>query len=340
MKLTCTDLDLKLHHTFRIATRILEVSEDLLVTLEHEGRIGYGEAHGAPYLGEDRETVRRALQSLGGVLDGDPAAIDDTLAALPPEVKSVHAAHAAIDIALHDLAGQAAGQPLWQLLGLDPEATPVTSFTIGLDSLANMQAKVREAERYPLLKIKLGTGRDLEILDAIRAVTDKPLRADANTAWTPAQAIETLRRIEPYGIQFVEQPIPPGDPDALRRVREAVNVPIFADESALCARDIPPLAGAVDGINIKLMKCGGIAEARRMIRLARSLGLQTMLGCFIESSLGITAAAHLSPLVDHCDLDGNLFLDRDPFEGVALDHRARLILPTRPGLGVRPRSSS
>ena len=340
MNLTCSDLDLKLRHTFRIATSAIDVSADLLVTLEHEGRIGHGEAHAVPYLGETREQLRQALESLGGTLDGDPAAIDDTLAALPDELKATHAAHAAIDIALHDLAGQAAGKPLWQLFGLDPAATPVTSFTIAIDTLENTQAHVIEAERYPLLKIKLGTERDIETLEAIRAVTDKPLRADANTAWTIDEAIEKLRAIEPYGVQFVEQPIPPGDADGLRRIREAVAIPIFADESCLCAADIPPLAGAVDGVNIKLMKCGGIAEARRMIALAREHGLQVMLGCFIESSVSITAAAHLSPLADFADLDGNLLIDNDPFEGVTLDPDARLILPTRPGLGIRPQNTA
>ncbi len=337
MKITYSDLDLRLRHTFRIATGELAVSPDVLVTLEHEGLVGMGEAHGVAYAGESREQIRRALDSLGGVLDGDPTAIDATLAALPPPLRDSHAARAAIDIALHDLAGQMAGQPLWRLFGLDPAATPVTSFTIGLDTLETMQAKVAEAERYPLLKIKLGTDHDIAILDAIRAVTDKPLRADANTAWTPDEAIAKPRAIEPYGIQRVEQPIPPGDADGLRHIRDAVDIPIFADESAVCANDIAPLAGAVDGVNIKLMKCGGIAEARRMIDAARAAGLQVMLGCFIESSVAITAAAHLSPLADYADLDGNVLIENDPFEGATLDADARLILPTRPGLGVVPR---
>jgi len=337
VRITHRDLDLQLRRTFRIATGALDISPDVLVTLEHEGLVGRGEAHGVPYAGEDREGIRRALDSLGGEFDGDPAAINETLDALPPILRDSHAARAAIDMALHDLAGQMAGQPLWKMFGLDPTATPITSYTIGLDTLENMQAHIREAERYPLLKIKLGTDHDREILDGVRAVTDKPLRADANTAWTPDEAIAKLRAFESYGIEFIEQPIPPGDIDGLRRIRDAVDIPIFADESSVRADDVAALAGAVDGINIKLMKCGGLAEARRMIAIARDVGLQVMLGCFIESSVSITAAAHLSPLADHADLDGFVLIADDPFEGVTLDADARLLLPDRPGLGVVPR---
>ena len=337
MRITHRDLDLQLRRTFRIATGALDISPDVLVTLEHEGFVGRGEAHGVPYAGEDREGIRRALNTLGGTLDGDASAIDETLDALPPIFRDSHAARAAIDMALHDLAGQMAGQPLWKMFGLDPAATPITSYTIGLDTIESMQAHIREAERYPLLKIKLGTDHDREILDGVRAVTDKPLRADANTAWTPDEAIAKLRAFAPYGIEFIEQPIPPGDLDGLRRIRDAVDIPIFADESSVRADDVAALAGAVDGINIKLMKCGGLAEARRMIAIARDVGLQVMLGCFIESSVSITAAAHLSPLVDHADLDGFVLIAADPFEGVTLDADARLLLPDRPGLGVVPR---
>ena len=379
MKVTCRDYNLALRHTFRISRSATDVAENVLVTVEHAGLTGVGEAHPNDYHGEDHHRVHSAIESFcrwlpahpefarplesvgrrqetGGGQDAAHAppstayglrptasgpwaeAVDSLLSSLPPQVKAVRGAAGALDIAFHDLVGQLAGEPLWRLFGADPARAPVTSFTIGIAPIPEMQEKVREAERYPLLKIKVGTGRDREILEGIRAVTDKPLRVDANAAWTVPEAIANIRDIEHFGIEFVEQPIPPGDPDGLRRVREAVSTPILVDESVATSADIPPLAGAVDGINIKLMKCGGLQEARRMIALARSLGMKTMLGCFIESSVAITAAAHLSPLVDYADLDGHLLIANDPYDGVGLDEHARLILPTRPGLGLLPRA--
>ncbi|HEX8997416.1 MAG TPA: dipeptide epimerase, partial [Ktedonobacterales bacterium] len=192
------------------------------------------------------------------------------------------------------------------------------------------------AETYPILKIKVGTGRDLEIVRAIREATDATLRVDANAAWTPKEAIRVIRELEPYNIEFVEQPLHPADLEGLRFVREHVALPIIADESCVTEEDIPGLVGAVDGINIKLMKCGGIHHALRMIHTARAHHLKVMLGCMIESSLSITAAAHLTPLVDYADLDGNLLVRDDPFDGVRVE-RGKLMLPERAGLGVRAR---
>ncbi len=353
MKITLQDFDLPLRHTFRIARSSTDVARNVLVAMEHRGFVGLGEAAPSAYFGEDRERVRGAFDSVGEftasdlVLDAlqsairDPqSAIASILNAAPPELRRVRAALAAFDIALHDLVGQMAGQPLWQLLGLQPSPTPATSFTIAIASVPEMQARVRDAQHYPLLKIKVGTDRDLEILAGMRAVTYKRLRVDANAAWSVDEAIANIRAIEPYDIEFIEQPIPAGDLAGLRRIREAVSMPIIVDESVATAEDIPALAGAAHGINIKLMKCGGIREARRMIALARSLGLKVMLGCQVESSVAITAAAHLAPLADYADLDGHLLLARDPFEGVTLDAAAHLILPTRPGLGVLPRPTA
>jgi len=345
VNISCQDLDLQLRHTFRISRSAFDIAQNVLVALDHEGLRGLGEAHPPAYFGEDREKVRRALESLRGRLEAAlsignwESAIGNLLDSLPPEVGESRAARAAIDIALHDLAGQLAGLPLWRLFGLDPDATPVTSFTIAIASVEEMQAYVAEAERYPILKIKMGTDRDIEILEGIRAVTDKTLRVDANAAWSVDEAIEKIRAIEPYGIEFVEQPIPPGDIEGLRRVREAIGLPIIVDESVTRVEDIPPLAGAADGINIKLTKCGGLRQARRMVDLARSLGMKVMIGCYIESSVSVTAASHLSPLADYADLDGNLLIDNDPYEGVALADDCRLLLPDRPGLGIRPRAA-
>jgi L-alanine-DL-glutamate epimerase-like enolase superfamily enzyme len=199
-----------------------------------------------------------------------------------------------------------------------------------------MARKVRLAEQFPVLKIKVGTPDDLEIVRAIRDVTAARLRVDANAAWTPKQAIKTINALEPYGIEFVEQPVAATDLDGLRLVCEHTNLPIFADESCVTLEDVPKMAGVVDGINIKLMKCGGISHALKMIATARANHLQVMLGCMIESSVSITAAAQISPLVDYADLDGALLVGNDPFDGVAVDH-GKLLLPDRPGLGVRTR---
>ena len=351
MNATCRDYDLALRHTFRISRSATDVAENVLVAVEHGGLTGLGEAHPYDYRGEDHGRVHSAIELFCSWVKANPGfaeplgsvgswqeAVGRLLEALPEPVKAVRGAVGALDIAFHDLVGQMLGEPLWRLFGADPAKAPVTSFTIGIAPVPEMQAKVREAERYPLLKIKVGTGRDREILEGIRAVTDKPLRVDANAGWTVEQAIANIRALEPFGIEFVEQPIPPGDVDGLRRIREAVSTPIIVDESVTTSEDIPALAGAVDGINIKLMKCGGLGEAYRMIGLARSLGLKVMLGCFIESSVAITAAAHLSPLADYADLDGHLLIANDPYDGVGLDDRGRLVLPTRPGLGLLPRA--
>jgi L-alanine-DL-glutamate epimerase-like enolase superfamily enzyme len=225
---------------------------------------------------------------------------------------------------------------VYRLWGLDPCAAPKSTFTIGLGTPDQIRTKVREAENFPILKVKLGTDRDLEILRAIRESTDKEIRVDANCAWTVKQAIRMLPILEEFGVTVLEQPLPPQDLDGLALVSAQADIPIIADESCLTVPDIPPLVGKVDGINIKLAKCGGLREALRMIAVARAHGLLVMVGCMIESSLGITAAAHLTPLVDIVDLDGAALLANDPFIGAAIDG-GQVTLPTGPGLGVRRR---
>jgi len=349
-------LDLPLRHTFRISRSAVEVAENVLLTIEHEGLTARGEAHPADYYGESVGGVRAGLEAFtrwlaeGGarrILEvaaamgeageylGAAEAVERFLAGLPREARRHRSALAAIDIALHDLAGQLAGRPVWALLGAEPARAPATSFTIAIASLEEMLGYVAEAERYPILKIKLGTGRDAEVVRAIRGATDKVLRLDANAAWSAQEAIGVLRSLAACRIELVEQPVPPGDPEALREVGEAVEVPVFADESCVVPEDVEALAGVVDGVNIKLSKCGGLARAARMIARARRLGLRVMVGCFIESSVAISAAAHLSPLADVADLDGNLLIGREPFRGVGLDEGARPVLTSAPGLGVR-----
>ena len=326
-------LDLRLRHVFRIARGASEVRYNLLVEAEADGRVGLGEA--APILryGEDRESAARAVDEMAGRI-GDARTF--TLAARRAAVPSQASAEAAVDMALHDLAGQRMQVPLYELLGLDPADTPQTSFTIGLDTPEVVAAKVREAWSYPILKVKMGSDDDRAVLEAVRDVTDRPLRVDANEGWTPAGAVERLAWLAKLGVELVEQPLPAGMIAETRELRRLSPLPFYADESVHRAADIPALAGAFDGINIKLMKCGGIAEALRMIAVARAHGMKVMLGCMIESSIAITAAAHISPLVDTADLDGNLLLDSDPYAGATV-RAGRIVLPERPGLGVVPR---
>ena len=326
-------LDLRLRHTFRIARGASDVRENLLVEVEDGGLAGRGEA--APILRyrEDRASAARAVEAMADRL-GDPRAFAQ--AAGRAAVKGQSAAEAAVDMALHDLAGLRLGAPLYELLGLDPRAAPETSFTIGIDTPDIVVQKVKEASAYPVLKVKMGADGDREVLTAVRDTTRQRIRVDANEGWTPEAALERLDWLAKIGVELVEQPLPADRIEETRALRRRSPIPFYADESVHRAVDIPRLAGAFDGINIKLMKCGGIAEARRMIAVARAHGLKIMLGCMIESSLAITAAAHLSPLVDTADLDGNLLVQNDPFEGVTVS-AGRLVLPDRPGLGVLPK---
>jgi L-alanine-DL-glutamate epimerase-like enolase superfamily enzyme len=327
-------LDLRLRHTFRIARGASDVRENLLVELEHEGQVGLGEAAPIRRYGEDRASAAAAVAQMAGRL-GSPAAY--AVAAREAAVEGQRSAEAAVDIALHDLAGRRLGVPLYELLGLDPSRTPETSFTIGLDTPEVVVRKVKEAAAYPVLKVKMGSAGDREVLAAVRDATDRPIRVDANEGWTPEEAVERLEWLAHLGVEFVEQPLPAGRLEDTRALRRKSPLPFYADESVHRAEDIPRLAGAFDGINVKLMKCGGLGEALKMIAVARAHGLKVMLGCMIESSVAITAAAHLSPLVDTADLDGNLLLEEDPFVGASVVG-GRLALPDAPGLGVRRRA--
>jgi L-alanine-DL-glutamate epimerase-like enolase superfamily enzyme len=339
MRLHYQPLDLPLKTPWTISRGTRRVAENVLVRLRWQapdGREleGLGEAAPYAYYGELRGTVEACLDAFAPLLGDDPFALDAILDRLEARVRHNPAAKAAVDIALHDLIGKALGRPLWQLWGLDPTRGPLTSYSIGLDEPAAMAQKAREAATFPILKIKLGTPRDLEIVRAVReAVPAARLVVDANTAWTPKQAVQIIRQLEPLGIEFVEQPVAGRDLDGLRYVRERVAVPLIADESCATEEDVPALVGCVDGINVKLMKCGGLRRARRMIEVARAHHLRVMCGCLIESSLAITAASHLLPLLDYADLDGHLLLASDPFQGVRCD-AGRLILPDGPGLGV------
>jgi len=339
MRLTSEPLDLPLANPFRIARGVQTSGRNVLLRLHDGEREGLGEAAPSAYYGETRETVEAALARFAEALGEDPLQHEDIMAEAGRLLGKNGAAKAALDMALYDLAGKRLGVPLYRLLGLNPARTPVTSFTLGIDTPVEMARKAEAARDHPILKIKVGTPYDVEIVRAIRDVTDATLRVDANAAWTAKRAIATINALAPYGIEFVEQPVAAGDLEGLRLVRENVPIPVIADESCVTLEDVARVAGRADGINIKLMKCGGVAHALKMIHAARAHDLSVMLGCMAaESSLAITAAAHLAPLADYADLDGPLLLASDPFAGVRYE-RGKLLLPDGPGLGVRPREA-
>ena len=325
-------VELQLRHTFRLARGATDSRRNLLVELEHDGLVGLGEAAPITRYDQDAASAARAVEAMVPRLE-DPRAFGSAAAAA---VAGQPAAAAAIDMAMRDLAGKRLGAPLYELMGLDPRRTPVTSFTIGMDRPEVVTEKVREASGFEVLKVKMGSDDDRAMLEAVRDVTDRPLRVDANEGWTLDDALARLEWLERLGVELVEQPLPADQLEQMRELKRRSPLPLFADESLHVAADIPRLAGAFDGINIKLMKCGGLGEALRMIAVARAHGLMIMLGCMVESSLAITAAAHLSPLVDYADLDGNLLITDDPFTGVTVE-RGRLVLPDGPGLGVQPK---
>ncbi len=331
LSLAVSQLELPLVHTFTIARSSDDVARTVLVRLSGGGIDGLGEASPSRRYDETVASVSAGLAA--HLLGDDPYALDALLAGLTP------AQRCGLDIALHDWIGKDLDRPLWRLLGLDPGRTPVTSFTIGIAPIPEMVAKVRETGDHPILKIKLGKGAEIDTLAAIREVYHGTIRIDANEGWTPEGAVALLRELGRYDVEFCEQPIPAGHPERLRWVRERSPIPIVADEDSCDARDVAALAGCVDGINIKLVKCGGIRGALAMIHTARALGLKIMLGCMVESAILSTAAAHLSPLVDWADLDGPFLVARDPFAGLTYA-AGKLVLPDGPGLGVRERTTA
>ncbi len=338
LRLTHEIVDLETTHPFGIARGTRSGYRVVVVRLaDADGAEGWGEANPSSYYGETAETVVAALERFAPLLaDADPFDMEGIEAALLASMRHNAAARAAVSIALHDLAGKRLGVPLWKLWGLDPAKAPPSSFTIGIADAATIRQKVREAEAYPILKIKVGTADDETILEAVRAETDKPIRVDANCGWTAKQAVASLPMLADFGVELIEQPLPPDDLEGLALVRGASELPIIADESCRTAADIPRLAGVVDGINIKLAKCGSLREALRMIAVARAHHLLVMVGCMIETSIAITAAAHFTPLLDFVDLDGAALLKHDPYQGASIAD-GRVTLPTGPGLGVARR---
>ncbi|MBM4062242.1 MAG: dipeptide epimerase [Planctomycetes bacterium] len=325
---------LQLKHAFTLATSSRTTTPDVLVELEGDGVVGYGEASMPPYLGESPESADGFLRRIDMARYPDPFLIGDILADVDALAPGNPAAKAAFDLALHDWVGKKIGQPWHRLWGLDPSKTPVTSFTIGIDTPEVVRQKTLEAAEYKVLKVKLGRDTDKLLIETIRSVTSVPIRVDVNQGWKDrAQALAMIEWLAGKGIEFVEQPMPKEQIDDLVWLCEKSPLPIVGDEAVQRLPDVVKAHGVYDGINIKLMKCTGLREAHAMITLARALGMDVMLGCMTETSCAISAAAQLSPLAKWADLDGAVLIGNDPFDGARIVD-GRVVMPAGPGIGA------
>ena len=337
MKLTHEIVTIRTKHPFIIARGGSSEWRTLWVRItDRDGIEGWGEAAPSGMYGETVDTDVAALERLRPIVEAaDSWSIDALETAMHKSLAHTGALKSAISAAVHDIIGKRLGVPLWKLWGLTPGTAPLSSFTIAIaPDVATTKARVMEAKEYPILKVKLGSDRDEEIIRTVReAAPDKVIRVDANAAWTAKHALRMVPLLVELGVEFLEQPLPGHDLAGMRFVRERSALPIIADESCVTSADIPKLDGVVDGINIKVAKCGGLREAIKMVAIARAHSMSVMTGCMIETSLGITAAAHFAPLLDAVDLDGAALLAADPFKGATIVG-GRVALPDAPGLGV------
>ncbi len=339
LELSWEIFDLPTVHDFAIAREGARLRRDVWVRLKApDGMEGWGEAAATPFYGETAETVAAELPRLADALNAaigdDPFELEKADKALELSMGRNPSAHAAVSMALHDLVGKRLGAPIWKIWGLEPVGA-VSSFTIAIDTPEVMRQKVKEAAGYKNLKVKVGTPRDEEVLKIVReGAPQSKIRVDANTGWTPKQAVAALPMLEEFGVELLEQPVRADDLDGLALVRSRSKIPIVADESCKVASDVAQLVGKVDGVNIKLAKCGSMREALRIVNVARAHGMQVMLGCMVESTLAIAAAIQLAPLVDWVDLDGAALLAHDPFVGPGIEKDGSLRFNKEPGLGV------
>lgn len=327
---------LNLRHTWTTVMSSSDFRDTLHVTYKRDGITGHGEGAPIPRYKENAVGGKQIVEGIGEWLTAqDPRAFSKLMAEVFHRIDGQWAAKAAIDIAVMDWVGQKLGVPLYRYFGLDAKDAPVTTFSIGIDTPEMTKKKLDEAAQFPVLKIKVGLDTDEATMETVRRFTKKPLRVDANEGWTnKEEAVRKINWLEKMGVEFIEQPMPASMLEETRWVRSKVHIPIIADEACLHASDIPKLSECFDGVNVKLDKSGGIVEGYRMLQIAKALGMKTMLGCMVSSSVSVTAAAHLSPLVDYADLDGNLLISNDPYSGVTVKD-GKLILPDRPGLGLK-----
>ena len=320
MKLRLHAFDLPLKHTFTISRGSIDIQQTLVVELADEGHSGYGEATTNDYYGFTLENMIAALEKLRSQIEGAHLeAPEDFWDQLHPQLADNPFAHCALDQAAYDLWGKQQGQPVYRLWGLQPESMPLTNYTIGIDSIDVMVEKMNELPDWPVYKIKLGTSHDLEIVRELRQHTGAAFRVDANCGWSAAETIENSHALKELNVEFIEQPLPADQWDDMEAVFAKSALPVVADESCIIPEDVDRCAGHFHAINIKLVKCGGLTPARRMIARARELNMQVMVGCMTESTVGISAIAQLLPLLDYVDMDGALLLSKDIASGVTID---------------------
>lgn len=334
MRLHFKSFDLQLKDTFKISHESRDVQPTLIVKLEDGIHTGYGEAAATRYYGVTVEGMVNAIKKVQPLVNNNIDCSPEELWKIThPQLKNNPFAQCALDVAMHDLEGKRRGLPLYKMWNLDTGNIPVTSYTIGLDTIEEMLRKIK-AFPWPVYKIKMGSPEDLKIVKELRKVTNAVFRVDANAAWTAEEAIENSRVLKHLNVQFIEQPLHPEDVEGMKKLYKASALPLIADESCLKEEDVEKCAGFFHGINIKLTKCGGITPARRMINQARKSGLKVMIGCMTESTVGISAIAHLAPLLDYVDMDGALLLKNDIAEGVTITD-GKVHFPTRNGTGVK-----
>lgn len=335
LKLSFEPYDLQLKHVFTLANSSRTTTPVMLTKIEFDGFTGYGEASMPPYLGESQKTAANFLSTLNLDQFSDPFRMEEILEYVDEAAPGNNAAKASVDIALHDLVGKIMKQPWYKIWGYSPKNTPHTSFTIGIDEPDVVKQKVKEAAPYKILKVKMGSDNDKEIIETIRSVTDKPLCVDVNQGWTDKKmALDMIEWLQEKGIEFVEQPLPKENLDDIAWLSENAPLPIIADEAIQRLCDVKEVVGIYSGINIKLMKCTGMREAHQMINLAHASQMRVMIGCMTETSCAVSAAAQLSPQAEWADLDGNLLISNDPFEGVKVVD-GKIALVDRPGIGIK-----
>ncbi len=335
MVLSFRPYELQLKHLFTLASGSRTTTPVMLTEIRYEDIIGYGEASMPPYLGESHATADKFLRMVDLSRFASPFLMEEILAYIDQLAPGNYAAKASIDIALHDLVGKLMNQPWYRIWGLNPANTPNTSFTIGIDKPEVVKEKVREASPYKILKVKLGQGNDKEMIESVRSVSDTLICVDINQGWKDKdKALEMIYWLKDKGVVFIEQPMPKEMVDDLTWLTRNSPLPIVADESIQTISDFKKVQGVYSGINIKLMKCGGMRAAYTMISMARALEMKVMIGCMTETSCAVSAAAQLSPLVDWADLDGNLLISNDIYEGVTVVD-GKVTLPDRPGIGIR-----
>ena len=336
MKLSFRPYELQLKHAFNLAKSSRTTTPVMLVELEYDGIIGYGEASMPPYLGESHETVGKFLKKVDLSQFTDPFCMADILAYVDGVETGNRAAKASIDIALHDLVGKIIGQPWYKIWGLNPTETPMTSYTIGIDTPEIVRQKTEEAKGFKMLKVKLGRGNDKEMIETIRSVNpDVDLCVDVNQGWSDKQfALDMIHWLKENGVVFVEQPMPKTAVDDMAWLTEKSPLPTIADEAFQRLSDVAKFKGVYSGINIKLMKSTGLREAYKMVTVAKALDMKVMLGCMTETSCAVSAAAQLAPLVDWADLDGNLLISNDIYQGLKIVD-GKVTLNEMPGIGIK-----